>query len=155
MLFRSERCPYAVVGRATDDGRLQVEDPHFGNRPVDMSLAALFGKPPRMVRNVRRRAKTAQPLSLDGIELREACYRVLRAPTVASKSFLISIGDRTVGGLCARDPYVGPWQVPVADCAATTYGFETNAGEAYAMGERTPLAVIDAPASGQIGRAHV
>jgi phosphoribosylformylglycinamidine synthase len=145
-----ERCPYAVVGRATDDGRLRVEDPHFGNRPVDMSLAALLGKPPKMVRDVKRKARRVAPLSLEGIELKEACYRVLRAPTVASKSFLVSIGDRTVGGLCARDPCVGPWQVPVADCAATTLGFETCAGEAYAMGERTPLAIIDAPASGRM-----
>ncbi len=145
-----ERCPYAVVGHATEDGRLRVEDPHFRDAPVDMSLAALLGKPPRMMRDVKRLRRHLRPLSLEGITLKEACHRVLRSPTVANKGFLISIGDRTVGGLCARDPYVGPWQVPVADCAATLLGYETNAGEAYAMGERTPLALIDAPASGRM-----
>ncbi len=149
-ICRRERCPYAVVGRATADERLRVEDPHFGNLPVDMSLAALLGKTPRMTRDVVRRKRRLEPLALDRIELREACHRVLRAATVASKNFLITIGDRTVGGLCARDPCVGPWQVPVADCAATLLGFRGDAGEAYAMGERTPLALIDAPASGRM-----
>jgi phosphoribosylformylglycinamidine synthase len=153
-LCARERCLFAVVGRATADGRLKVGDRHFHNHPVDMALGALLGKPPKMTRDVSRVAPRVEPLSLEGIELREACHRVLRAPTVASKSFLISIGDRTVGGLCARDPFVGPWQVPVADCAATLYGFEGYAGEAYAMGERTPLAVIDAPASGRMAVAE-
>ncbi len=153
-LCTRERCPYAVVGRATDDGRLIVEDPRFANRPVDMSLAALFGKPPRMTREVTRRKRTLQPFSLDGIALKEACYRVLRSPTVANKNFLVSIGDRTVGGLCARDPYVGPWQVPVADCAATLAAFEGYRGEAYAIGERTPLALIDAAAAARMAVAE-
>ncbi|MCC6473658.1 MAG: phosphoribosylformylglycinamidine synthase [Burkholderiales bacterium] len=149
-----ERCPFAVLGRATEDGRLRVEDSRFGNRPVDMSLAALFGNPPKMVRAVLRLAPRLEPLSLAGIELEEACRRVLRSPSVGSKGFLISIGDRSVGGLCARDPCVGPWQVPAADCAATLYGFEGFEGEAFAMGERTPLALIDAPASGRMAVAE-
>ena len=149
-LCKRERCPYAVVGTATDDDRLRVEDPHFGNVPVDMSLSALLGKAPKMVRDVQSRARALAPLSLASMELREACLRVLRSPTVASKNFLITIGDRTVGGLCARDPCVGPWQVPVADCAATLLGFQGHAGEAFAMGERTPLALISAPASGRM-----
>jgi phosphoribosylformylglycinamidine synthase len=145
-----ERCPFAVVGSATAEQRLRVEDPRFGNVPVDMDLGVLLGKPPRMTRDVRRLAPVLEPLSLDGIGLKEACYRVLTAPTVANKTFLISIGDRTVGGLCARDPFVGPWQVPAADCAVTLLDFSGSAGEAYAMGERTPLALIDAPASGRM-----
>ncbi|MBM3346110.1 MAG: phosphoribosylformylglycinamidine synthase [Betaproteobacteria bacterium] len=149
-LCARERCPFAVVGTATADGRLRVDDATFGNAPVDMDLEAVLGKPPRMTRDVKRLAPAREPLALDAVTLEEACWRVLRAPTVASKNFLVSIGDRTVGGLCARDPYVGPWQVPVADCAATLISFEGHAGEAYAMGERTPLALIDAPASGRM-----
>ena len=145
-----ERCPYAVVGTATADGRLRVEDTHFGTTPVDMDLGVLLGKPPRMVRDVQHAQARLDAFSFDGIELKEACYRVLRSPTVADKTFLVSIGDRTVGGLCARDPFVGPWQVPVADCAVTLLDFAGCAGEAYSMGERTPLAVIDAAASGRM-----
>jgi len=145
-----ERCPFAVLGTATAEQRLHVADPHFGNVPVDMDLGVLLGKPPRMTRDVRRLQPRLEPLSFAGIELEEACYRVLRAPTVANKTFLVSIGDRTVGGLCARDPFVGPWQVPAADCAVTLLDFEGCAGEAFAVGERTPLAVIDAPASGRM-----
>jgi phosphoribosylformylglycinamidine synthase len=145
-----ERCPFAVVGTATDDGRLVVADPAFGNRPVDIDLAVILGHPPKMVRDARRRARPLAPLDLAGVELKEACYRVLRAPTVAAKTFLVTIGDRTVGGLCARDQLVGPWQVPVADCAVTLADFSGYAGEAFAIGERTPLAVIDAPASGRM-----
>ena len=92
----------------------------------------------------------SEPLSLDGIDLKEAVYRVLRHPAVADKTFLVAIGDRTVGGLCSRDPFVGPWQVPVADCAVTLLDYEGYAGEAFAIGERTPLALIDAPASGRM-----
>ncbi len=149
-LCRRERCPYAVVGTATSDGRLLVEDPYFGNQPVDMGLDALLGLAPRMTRNVKRRRRTLAAIDLSGIELAEACRRVLRTATVANKGFLVFIGDRTVGGLCARDPCVGPWQVPVADCAATLMSFHGYAGEAYAMGERTPLALINAPASGRM-----
>ncbi|MSQ69762.1 MAG: phosphoribosylformylglycinamidine synthase [Betaproteobacteria bacterium] len=149
-----ERCPFAVVGMATEDARLQVSDAHFGNMPVDMDLGVLLGKPPRMTREVKHRRPTLAPLSLAGIELKEACYRVLRAPTVANKTFLVAIGDRSVGGLCARDPFVGPWQVPVADCAVTAKGFHTYTGEAFSVGERTPLALIDAPASGRMAVAE-
>src|SRR5712664_17417 len=145
-----ERCPFAAVGVATDDARLVVEDPRFGNRPVDMELSVLLGKPPRMTREVRRRRLHPTPLALGNVALAEGCHRVLRHPTVARKTFLVSIGDRTVGGLCARDPFVGPWQAPVADCAVTSMGFREMSGEAFAMGERSPLAIIDPEASGRM-----
>src|SRR5204863_3008724 len=118
--------------------------------PVDMELAALLGKPPKMTRDVARLTRALPAFATEGIDLVEAAKRVLQFPAVADKTFLISIGDRTVGGLCARDPLVGPWQVPVADVAVTLMGFRTDRGEAFAMGERTPLAVIDAPASGRM-----
>ena len=145
-----ERCPFAVLGNATADGRLLVFDGKFDNASVDIDLSIVLGKPPKMLRDVRRGAPGLQALSLDGIELKEAAYRVLRHPAVADKSFLISIGDRTVGGLCSRDPFVGPWQVPVADCAVTLLDFDGYAGEAFAIGERAPLALIDGPASGRM-----
>jgi phosphoribosylformylglycinamidine synthase len=145
-----ERCPFAVLGVATEREHLEVRDPLFDNKPVDMDLGALLGKPPRMTRDVKRVARPGAPFDVTGIDLAEAIGRVLHAPTVANKTFLISIGDRTVGGLCARDQMVGPWQVPVADCAVTLRGFETYAGEAFAMGERTPIAALDAPASGRM-----
>ena len=149
-LCERERCPFAVVGTATADGHLTVSDPHFDNTPVDLDLGVILGKPPKMLRDVRRVRRPLAPLALDAIDLKEACYRVLRAPTVADKTFLVTIGDRTVGGLSARDQMVGPWQVPVADCAVTLMDFEGYAGEAFALGERTPLAIIDAPASGRM-----
>jgi phosphoribosylformylglycinamidine synthase len=149
-LCERERCPYAVVGKATEAAWLRVEDPLFGNAPVDMDLGVLLGKPPKMTRDVRHRPRKLPALDLSGITISEAAARVLRFPAVANKTFLISIGDRTVGGLCARDPFVGPWQVPVADVAVTLMGFRTNRGEAFSMGERTPLAVIDGPASGRM-----
>jgi phosphoribosylformylglycinamidine synthase len=145
-----ERCPFAVIGHATADGRLVVEDPKLGGRAVDMPLETVLGKPPKMLRDVKRRRARREPLRLEGIELKEAAYRVLRHPAVADKTFLITIGDRTVGGLCSRDPMVGPWQVPVADCAATLLDYDGYAGEAFAIGERTPLALIHAPASGRM-----
>ena len=149
-LCERERAPFAVVGVATEDERLIVEDPHFGGKPVDMAMNVLLGKPPKMVRNVQRKTRTLPPFALDGVSVGEAAYRVLKLPTVADKTFLVSIGDRTVGGMTARDQFVGPWQVPVADVAVTTMGFRTYLGEAMAMGERTPLAVISAPASGRM-----
>ncbi|HTM31175.1 MAG TPA: phosphoribosylformylglycinamidine synthase, partial [Vicinamibacterales bacterium] len=149
-----ERCPFAVVGVATDDHRIQVRDALFGNLPVDMDLPAVLGKPPRMTRDVQRVSRPLAPVNLGGITIDEAVGRVLRHPAVADKTFLVSIGDRTVGGLCSRDQMVGPWQVPVADCAATLMSFESYAGEAFAMGERTPIAVIDAPASGRMAVAE-
>jgi len=149
-LCERERCPFAVVGKAADDQWLRVEDPLFANNPVDMDLGVLLGKPPKMTRDVKHRARKLSALDLSGVRLEEAALRVLRFPAVANKTFLISIGDRTVGGLCARDPFVGPWQVPVADVAVTLMGFQTNLGEAFSMGERTPLAVINGPASGRM-----
>ena len=149
-----ERCPYAVVGQATADGRLVVTDRHFANTPVDMDMAVLLGKPPRMRRDVQHVTPVLEPFAAEGLDLREACYRVLRHPTVAAKTFLIHIGDRTVGGFTARDQMVGPWQMPVADCAVTTMGYATEAGEAMAMGERTPLALIDPAASGRMAVAE-
>jgi phosphoribosylformylglycinamidine synthase len=145
-----ERCPFAVVGTARDDGRLVVDDPLYGNEPVDMPLEVLLGKPPRMHRDVKRAARDLPALDTAAIELTEAAYRVLRLPAVADKTFLVTIGDRSVGGCCARDQMVGPWQVPVADCAVTTMGYNTCLGEAMAIGERTPLALIDGPASGRM-----
>lgn len=149
-----ERCPYAVIGEATADGRLVVTDRHFGNTPVDMDMAVLLGKPPRMRREVQRVRPRLKPFVTTGLDLREACYRVLRHPTVAAKTFLIHIGDRTVGGFTARDQMVGPWQMPVADCAVTTLGYTTVAGEAMAVGERAPLALIDPAASGRMAVAE-
>jgi phosphoribosylformylglycinamidine synthase len=149
-LCERERCPFAVVGVATGDGRLVVDDPKFGNTPVEMELSVLLGKPPRMTRDVLRRRREPPPLSLAEVSLEDACYRVLRHPTVARKTFLVSIGDRTVGGLCARDPFVGPWQVPVADCAVAAMSFHGIVGEAFAMGERSPLALISPEASGRM-----
>ncbi len=145
-----ERCPFAVLGTATDDGHLTVSDRHFGNRPVDMEMQVLLGKPPKMTRNVSRRATHLPPFDVTDVDLREACLRVLRLPAVASKNFLITIGDRSVGGLTARDQMVGPWQVPVADVAVTSMSFKASVGEAFAMGERTPVACVDAPASGRL-----
>ena len=149
-LCERERCPFAVVGRATRDGQLVVTDRHFGNRPVDMPMDVLLGKPPRMTRKVAHVAPSLKPFTAEGLDLVDAAYRVLRHPTVASKSFLITIGDRTVGGFTARDQFVGPWQMPVADVAVTTLGYDTDLGEAMAMGERSPVALIDPAASGRL-----
>ncbi len=145
-----ERCPFAVLGEATEDLHLLVTDRHFGNAPVDVSLDVILGKPPKMTRDVAHQPALPAPLALDGIDLKDAVYRVLAMPGVASKMFLISIGDRTVGGLTARDQCVGPWQVPVADCAITLAGYQTTRGEAFSIGEKAPLALIDAPASGRM-----
>ncbi|MCU0896617.1 MAG: phosphoribosylformylglycinamidine synthase [Burkholderiales bacterium] len=145
-----ERCPFAVVGIATEEEHLEVRDPLFGNLPVDMDLHALLGKPPRMTRDVSHVARPLAPFDVASVDLKDAAYRVLRSPTVADKTFLVTIGDRTVGGMTARDQMVGPWQVPVADCAVTLRDFDGYAGEAFAMGERTPVAVIDPVASGRM-----
>ena len=145
-----ERCPFAVVGEATEELHLTVADSHFGNKPVDMPLNVLLGKTPRMHRSATREAELGDDFSAASVYLDEAVGRVLRHPAVASKSFLITIGDRSITGMVARDQMVGPWQVPVADCAVTTTSFDVNTGEAMAMGERTPLALLDAPASGRM-----
>jgi phosphoribosylformylglycinamidine synthase len=153
-LFRGicerERCPFAVVGALTDDGHLLVTDEKFQDSPVDVDLALVLGKPPKMLREAQRLKPARQPLALDKMTLAGAANRVLRHPAVADKTFLVTIGDRTVGGLCARDPCVGPWQAPVADCAVTLSDYVGYAGEAFAIGERSPLALIDAPASGRM-----
>ena len=148
-----ERCPVAVVGTATEEKQLRVDDPQAGDAPVDMPMELLFGKPPRMHRHDRRRAAPVAPLAARPT-VADALARVLALPTVASKKFLITIGDRTVTGLVARDQMVGPWQVPVADCAVTLVSYDSDLGEAMAMGERTPLAVLDAPASGRMAVAE-
>ena len=153
-LCERERCPYAVIGAATTVDHLVVRDPLFGNQPVDMELPVLLGKPPKMTRQVTHRSRTVRKLDLSGIEMADAALRVLRFPAVANKTFLISIGDRTVGGLCSRDPFVGPWQVPVADVAVTLMGFGTYRGEAMAVGERTPLALIDPTAAARMAVAE-
>jgi len=145
-----ERCPFAVVGVATDDDRLTLIDSVFGNLPVDMELSVLLGKPPKMTRTVAHVRRSLPPFDLSGIGLKDAVYRVLRLPAVADKTFLITIGDRSVGGMTARDQMVGPWQVPVADVAVTLMGFNTYRGEAMAMGERTPLALVSPEASGRM-----
>jgi len=149
-LCERERCPYAVVGTATEERQLRVIDPQADNSPVDMPMDVLLGKPPKMLRDVEHVSYQFPAIDLTGIELEEAARRVLLLPTVGDKSFLITIGDRTVGALTVRDQMVGPWQVPVADCAVTAMSFEGFLGEAMAMGERTPLAVIDAAASGRM-----
>jgi phosphoribosylformylglycinamidine synthase len=145
-----ERCPFSVVGTAIDEDQIIVHDKEFTNDPVDMPLSVLLGKPPKMTRHVTRETPRLSSFDCSGTSLAEAVERVLRLPSVANKNFLISIGDRTVGGMTARDQMVGPWQVPVADVAVTLMGFNTNRGEAFALGERTPLALINAPASGRM-----
>jgi phosphoribosylformylglycinamidine synthase len=149
-----ERCPFAVVGEARDAQHLQLADSQFDNLPVDLPLSVLFGKPPKMQRGFVRRSPRLAALDLTPIMLDEAIERVLRFPAVASKHFLITIGDRSITGLVAREQMVGPWQVPVADAAVTFAGFRGYAGEAFAMGERSPLALIDAAASARIAIAE-
>ena len=156
-LFRAlcerERCPFAVVGVATEERRLAVAN-EGAPAPVDMPMEVLLGKPPKMHRDVTRVKHEFAPLELTGVSLQDAAIKVLGHPTVASKRFLVTIGDRTVGGLSHRDQMVGPWQVPVADCAVTLADYRGFAGEAMSMGERTPLATLDAPASGRMAVAE-
>ena len=145
-----ERCPYAIVGEATEEKQITVVDQHFDNKPVDLPMSVLFGKPPKMHRTATTVPSVGSPFNAQDMDINESIFRVLRHPAVASKSFLITIGDRSVSGMVARDQMVGPWQVPVADCALTTVTYDSTAGEAMAMGERTPLALIDGPASGRM-----
>jgi len=149
-----ERCPFAVVGAIDASGRLTVTDTLFRDRPVDMPLDLLLGKPPRLVRDVKSVPPLRQRVDSKAIGLTEALYRVLRLPAVADKTFLITIGDRTVGGLVSRDQLVGRWQVPVSDVGVTVVDYVGVAGEALAMGERTPVALLDAPASGRLAVAE-
>ncbi|WP_107726045.1 phosphoribosylformylglycinamidine synthase [Neisseria weaveri] len=153
-LFREicerERCPFAVVGTATDDGHLQVRDDLYDNNPVDLPLNVLLGKPPKTTRSDHTVRPSEKPFSGGHIDLKEAAYRVLRLPTVAAKNFLITIGDRSVGGMTHRDQMVGRYQTPVADAAVTMMGFNSHKGEAMAMGEKPTVALFNAPASGRM-----
>jgi len=160
-LCRRERCLYCIVGQATEAQHLLLEDREFAKRgesyarPIDMDMSLLFGKPPRMLRDVARTTPDIPELDTGTMKLDVSLERVLRSPTVADKTFLITIGDRSVGGLICRDQMVGPWQVPVADVAVTATGFNDYCGEAMALGERTPLALIDPAASGRMAVAEV
>jgi phosphoribosylformylglycinamidine synthase len=159
-LCERERCPFAVVGEITGDGQLRVEDPRGGHprgghalpsaTPVNMPIDVLLGKAPRMTRDVSALVKRPSPLTTAGATIAESLDRLLCLPTIADKSFLITIGDRTVGGMISRDQMVGPWQVPVADVAVSLSDYVGYTGEAMAMGERTPAAVLNAPASGRL-----
>ncbi len=149
-LAERERCPFAVVGTASEHTELKVVDPGSSVDPVALELDVLFGKPPKMTRQVAREVPLSAVLDFDGLQLDDAIRRVLSHPSVGDKSFLITIGDRTVGGLNHRDQMVGPWQVAVADAAITLFDFSGYAGEAMAMGERSPIAVLNAPASGRM-----
>lgn len=149
-MCQRERCPYAVVGEATAEQRLILEDDRDDSRPIDMPLEVLFGKAPQTIRDAKTMAAPWSLVNDQKIELKQAAYQVLRFPTVASKSFLITIGDRSVTGLIHRDQMVGPWQVPVADCAVTLADFEGLSGEAMALGERAPLAVLDAASAAKM-----
>jgi phosphoribosylformylglycinamidine synthase len=157
-LFQSfcerERCPFSVVGVATQERQLVLTDGDAALQPVDMPMEVLLGKPPKMHRDVKRVHRSEKPIDLTGVDLQSMVLKVLSHPTVASKRFLVTIGDRAVGGLTHRDQMVGPWQVPVADCAVTLADFQGFAGEAMSMGERTPLAAINAPASGRMAIAE-
>ena len=145
-----ERCPFAVVGTATDDGHLKVRDDLFSNNPVDLPLNVLLGKPPKTTRTDKTVTPSKKPFNAGDIDITEAAYRVLRLPTVAAKNFLITIGDRSVGGMTHRDQMVGKYQTPVADCAVTMMGFNTYRGEAMSMGEKPTVALFNAPASGRM-----
>ena len=145
-----ERCPFAVVGTATGDGHLKVRDDLFSNNPVDLPLNVLLGKPPKTTRTDKTVAPSKKPFNAGDIDITEAAYRVLRLPAVAAKNFLITIGDRSVGGMTHRDQMVGKYQTPVADCAVTMMGFNTYRGEAMSMGEKPAVALFDAPASGRM-----
>ncbi len=149
-LCERERCPFAVVGEITGDGLLRVTDPLLHATPVDMPLEVLLGKAPRMLRDARSLKKITRQLSTQGSTFSESLDRLLCLPAIADKSFLINIGDRTVGGLISRDQMVGPWQVPVADVAVSLSSYDEYTGEAMAMGERAPAALLDAPASGRL-----
>lgn len=149
-ICRRERCPYAVVGEATEEKTLILNDREFATQPIALPMSVLFGKPPKMHRTATRQPQAPAPLNLADVTVAQAVERVLQHPAVASKQFLITIGDRSVTGQVVRDQMVGPWQVPVADCAVTTASYDTYAGEAMSMGERTPAALLDAPASGRM-----
>ena len=157
-ICRRERCLFAVVGEAVEQKKLVLQDSAFSDfdqQPIDLPMDVLFGLPPKMLRKVESRGDTPLPSVFHHIELKDAFQRVLSFPTVGDKTFLVTIGDRSVTGLIARDQMVGPWQVPVADVAVTACGYRSNSGEAFAIGERTPIATIDSPASGRMAIAEV
>ena len=145
-----ERCPFAEVGFATSEDDLKVTDSHFHNTPVDLPLGIILGKPPKMTRSINSEASHRKPFLTERLNLGEAIERVLRFPSVGSKQFLITIGDRSITGLVARDQMVGPWQVPVSDAAVTFASYRRYEGEAFAIGERSPVALIDAAASARM-----
>ena len=149
-LCRRERCPFAVIGEAADDGRLVVDDARSGECVVDMPIADLLGRPPRMKRSAARSRRSGDGFDPEKLDAGDALGRLLRLPAIADKGFLVTIGDRSVGGMISRDPLVGPWQVPVSDVAVTTSGLRGSTGEAMSLGERPAVAILDAPASGRI-----
>jgi phosphoribosylformylglycinamidine synthase len=149
-ICKRERAPYAVVGKATEERELKLEDSHFDNTPIDMPMDILLGKTPKMHRDAKTLKANNPAIDRSGIEMNEAVDRVLRLPTVAEKTFLITIGDRSVTGLVARDQMVGPWQVPVANCAVTAASYDSYHGEAMSLGERTPVALLDFGASARL-----
>jgi phosphoribosylformylglycinamidine synthase len=153
-LCRRERCPYAVLGEAQRGEQLQVDDSELGDLPIDLPLSVLLGKPPKMTRRFERSQATGPAPELEGVELVEAAERVLKFPSVADKSFLITIGDRSVSGLIARDQMVGPWQVPVSDVGVSLTDFDGYTGEAMALGERAPVALLNAAASARLAVAE-
>lgn len=149
-LCRRERAPYAVIGEATEEMHLSLDDTHFDNQPIDLPLDVLLGKTPKMTRDVATLNACGDALDRQGITLADAVHRVLHLPTVAEKTFLVTIGDRSVTGMVARDQMVGPWQIPVANCAVTTASFDSYYGEAMAIGERAPVALLDFAASARL-----
>jgi len=149
-LCARERCPCAVLGVATAQQQLVLGDSHFENSPIDLPMSLLLGKAPKMLRDVRRLPVANTEFATAGLDISTAAYRVLRLPGVANKTFLITIGDRSVTGMVTRDQMVGPWQVPVADVAVTAADYTGYTGEAMAMGERTPVALLHGPASGRM-----
>ena len=149
-LCARERCPVAFIGEATGDGRLVLDDDYFHDSPIDMDVKVLLGKPPRMVRDVKRVKTKHEDLNLAGIATQDAFFRLLHLPTIADKTFLVTITDRSVTGLVARDQMVGPYQLPAADCAVTTMGYKTHNGQAMATGERSPTALISGPVSARL-----
>ncbi|MCX0501351.1 phosphoribosylformylglycinamidine synthase [Erwinia billingiae] len=149
-LCKRERAPFAVIGEATEEMHLSLEDSHFDNKPIDMPLDVLLGKTPKMTRDVTTLKAQGEPLVRDSITVADAVNRVLHLPAVAEKTFLVTIGDRSVTGMVARDQMVGPWQIPVANCAVTTASLDSYYGEAMALGERAPVALLDFAASGRL-----
>ena len=153
-LCERERAPFAVIGEATEEKHLILHDSHFDNNPIDLPMNVLLGKTPKMTREVSSKTVENRPLATENIQLKEAFHRVLRLPVVAEKTFLITIGDRSVTGMVARDQMVGPWQIPVSDVAVTTASLDSYHGEAMAMGERAPVALLDFGASARLAVAE-